>query len=357
MSFNELASWSISQFNHFPWRKNRTIYHTLVSEIMLQQTTVPHVAHHFSTFIEKFPNIRKLASATEEEILLEWRGLGYYRRAKNLLKGAKHIINNYSGCIPSEYSSLLRIPGVGSYTARALQAIGQEQLVLAVDANLERVLSRYYGIESTSAIDLKRKLEDLFQKRKILSNLRRWGGRILNEALMDLGREYCRANNPNCTQCFLRNGCLAKKTDRITKFPSHKVSTVSKKSFEMNLIRYLISDENKQKILVVKKLDHEWLAGQWELPTYIISSQDKQCKQYPWLKEDDIDLESFKSLKNYQSTITYYKINNYIKMISKKDFMKSTLSRPFKEIMFVSLLDIKKITAAKSVLKALNKIK
>jgi A/G-specific adenine glycosylase len=198
----KLIDWSLTEHSHLPWRKERTLYRTLVSEVMLQQTTVGTVLNHFERFIKRFPDIFSLAKSSQEEVCLQWQGLGYYRRARNLHKGAQYIVENFNGEIPIDVNELLKVPGIGLYTSHALVGIGANQRALPVDANLERILSRLYLVTEEKGPKLQKKLLKLFEEKKILKNVQRYGYRKTYEALMDLGREFCQAKRAHCAQCL-----------------------------------------------------------------------------------------------------------------------------------------------------------
>ncbi len=302
--FENLIQWS-QQFDYLPWRQQRSLYKTLVSEIMLQQTTVATVYNKFESFIEQFPDISGLAKATEEHILIAWKGLGYYRRAKNLLAAANYIHTQYSGLIPCDYNLLITIPSIGDYTARAILAIGAEQKKLAIDVNLQRVLGRYYGFNIESQSTLKKNILKQFESNKILDF--ELSFRALNEALMDLGRVYCTKNNTHCNLCPLQYSCQSKNKPPIEK----NINNKNNKLVELKLLRILIVQDNK--ILCYKKNNIEWLSGQFECPTFIIN-ENNELKQYPYIPFEYIGLKSFKT------NITKYKITNYILNLSLEDF-------------------------------------
>ncbi|RPJ67810.1 MAG: A/G-specific adenine glycosylase, partial [Alphaproteobacteria bacterium] len=133
--FLKLIEWSNDQYSHLPWRSQRTLYRTLVSEIMLQQTTVGTVLNHFEKFLSEYPTIFDLAQTNEEQICISWKGLGYYRRARSLRSLAIQIVEQFKGEIPTDLASLLKLKGIGPYTANAIVAIGADLRGLAVDAN------------------------------------------------------------------------------------------------------------------------------------------------------------------------------------------------------------------------------
>jgi A/G-specific adenine glycosylase len=311
--FINLISWSKKHYSDLPWRTNRTLYGTLVSEIMLQQTTVGTVKNHFDRFLKKFPTIKSLADTTEEELLIQWKGLGYYRRAKNLKKICMELMKSYKGKFPQDELSLLKLNGVGPYTANALLSIGMDRKALAVDANIERVLSRFYGIELEKGSKLSKEIYIQFKENKIL-NLKNVSYRELNEALMDLGRVYCKSMTVECQNCPVNKGCVAYKNRTQLKFP---ISSKTKKEvFEIEVVRFLIVKEKKY--LAYLKNEKEWLHGQWELPTFILKSSDKKLVQYPILTSK-IDTNA---CKKFKTTITKYKITNWIFPISLKEFQK-----------------------------------
>lgn len=313
MSLNKLIQWSQKDFTDLPWRKKRTLYGTLVSEIMLQQTTVGTVKNHFEKFLQRFPDLQSLAKATEEEVIVAWKGLGYYRRARNLKKISEHLVNEFKGKFPSTALELQKIPGIGPYTSHALIAIGKDARGLAVDANLERVIARLYGLEFEKGPKLQKKILELFEANEIFSEFNH-SYRALNEALMDLGRTFCQARKASCELCPLKTDCHAFKTKKQLSFPLEK-STGKKVSqeHELHLLRILIISKNK--VLVYKKSENEWLSGQYELPTLVISSTDKKLKQYPRLETELTEIE----LKQFKTGITKYKIINSILICDQKE--------------------------------------
>ncbi|MCB9062133.1 MAG: A/G-specific adenine glycosylase [Halobacteriovoraceae bacterium] len=303
--FEKLIQWSLSHYADLPWRKKRSLYGTLVSEIMLQQTTVGTVLNHYERFLHEFPDIKKLAQASENEILISWKGLGYYRRAKNLLSAAKIIDQKFNGKIPTDLETLLTIKGIGPYTANALISIGQDKKALALDANLERVLARFYNISIEKGPKLHKKIYELFYDDKILQIKKEISYRHLNEALMDLGRVFCQAKKASCELCSLNAQCqIFKSGANPLSIPFLKEKKTE--TFDLKLLRIVKKRGNK--VLCYKKKSHEWLSGQNELPTFIISSGDKKIKQYPFV-DFEVDLNT---LPSYKTTITKYKITNYV---------------------------------------------
>lgn len=312
-----LIEWSRREYGDLPWRKKRTLYGTLVSEIMLQQTTVGTVLNHFDRFLKVFPDLKSLAKATEEEVCAQWQGLGYYRRARNLRKAAAFIVAEFEGVFPENLEDLKRIPGIGDYTARALLSIGMNKPALAVDANLERVLARYFFIESEKGLKLQKEIQRQYDLDEIKIPFKKFSPREINEALMDLGRVFCQARKADCLLCPLRKDCKVftspKKPTEIPFVPEKKKEKKKNEKHELKLLRVIVTHGDK--VLGYEKNDKEWLSGQIEIPTFVLSSTDKSFEQYPKIK-----LSKKYAAENIKTAITKYKIENEVIKLSKKEF-------------------------------------
>ncbi|MFZ4762305.1 MAG: A/G-specific adenine glycosylase [Alphaproteobacteria bacterium] len=200
-----LLHWYQAHQRHLPWRsQNPPAYHVLVSEFMLQQTTVATVLKRFDSFIAHFPTILDLATATEAEILAAWAGLGYYTRARNLHKAARVIAAEFGGNIPLVPDVLQKIPGIGAYTAAAVAAIAGNYPIIPVDANIARITKRYHGQPAAEKIT-PRWLAEKAQQFLIDGH----AGEIA-QALMDVGSTFCTAKRMDCHSCPLQSGCRAK---------------------------------------------------------------------------------------------------------------------------------------------------
>lgn len=321
--FKALIHWSEKEFSHLPWRCKRSLYRTLVSEIMLQQTTVGTVLNHFERFLERFPNLESLAVASEAELLVAWKGLGYYRRARSLKKIAETLVSEYKGQFPKDIESLQKITGIGPYTANALVAIGMGHPGLAVDANLERVLARIFGYDVAKGPALQKFISKEFSEDRLVPE-RDISFRGLNEALMDLGRTICQANRASCEICLMKKKCVAFKSGKPLSYPLQGKTKTKSVDHELELLRLIV--EKSGSVLVYQKEEKEWLAGQWELPTFVISSTDPKMKQYPqWSHK--LDKQKLKSLK---TGITKYTIINYL-MEEKETKAKKLLGNRKKE--------------------------
>lgn len=337
--FKKLIQWSLKEFSHLPWRKKRSLYTTLVSEIMLQQTTVSTVLKHYPDFIKKYPTLKSLASLSEEEICVAWKGLGYYRRARNLRKAVIEI--NRKGKFPKTLKELKEIPGIGDYTASALLAMGKDEDAIAIDANLERVLARIYGIKEKKGPKLHKKIREV-----VGNDLEKYSAREINEALMDLGRVYCQARKADCLICPMKSNCVATKKNPL-EFPEPMKAKGTTKYYDLHLARFVVIHRNK--VLGVIKDEDKWLSGQVEIPTFIINSEDKDLDQYPRLRKTKIATAD----GVIKSSITKYRISNSFWVVSKAEFEAiSGTSKGYKYFM----LDRQNGNFSTTTLKILNKV-
>ncbi|MEC5395644.1 A/G-specific adenine glycosylase [Bergeyella sp. RCAD1439] len=211
----KLLKWYDSHARELPWRATKDPYKIWISEVVLQQTQVRQGMGHYLRFVERFPDVRTLASAHPDEVLLYWKGLGYYSRALNLHKAAQQIMKDYEGIFPMVYKDVLSLKGVGPYTASAICSMAYGEAVAAVDGNFYRVLSRLfadgYDISGAGAFAY-------FSALALrLMPVDRAGD--FNQAMMDLGAGVCRPKAPLCGECPLSEDCLALGVGRVMDFP------------------------------------------------------------------------------------------------------------------------------------------
>lgn len=303
MNYNDLIAWSKREYQQLPWRKNRSLYGTLVSEIMLQQTTVATVRNKFEAFLKRFPTIQSLALASEEEVCIEWKGLGYYRRARLLRQAAMAIVNECDGTFPKSREELKKLSGIGDYTASALVAIGMDRAELAIDANIERVIARYYGLGEFKGPKLQKAVRNLFEQNEVLPP--EVSARDYNEALMDLGRVFCQARRAECQQCPIIDGCIANISGDALAFPREDLAKKKNEKHRATLIR--VVSVQGDKIKATMRGQDEWLAGQVDLPTFVLECSDEKFNRYPrWQGKVP------KELMRLKSTITKYTFENIV---------------------------------------------
>jgi len=258
-----LEEWFVSHARKLPWREQQTPYHVWISEIMLQQTRVEAVISYYSRFLEKLPDVRALADSDENVYLKLWEGLGYYSRVRNLHKAAVTVMEQYGGELPDSYEELLKLPGIGSYTAGAIASLAYGKHVPAVDGNVLRVMMRITGDASDiSDENTKKRLQAYLQSYYDNDTSHRSDPRKLNQALMELGALVCVPNGkPDCEHCparFLCEACRNGLTDAIPVKAPKKARRIEDRTV------LILKDEHRTAIH--KRPEKGLLAGLWELP-------------------------------------------------------------------------------------------
>lgn len=222
-----LQSWYMANNRDLPWRESRDPYIIWISEVILQQTKVDQGIAYFHRFTERFPDVESLAEADEQEVLKLWQGLGYYSRARNLHKAARQIMQSFNGQLPKTYRELIRLSGVGEYTAAAIASIAYDLPHAVVDGNVYRVLSRLFEIETP--IDTshgKKQFAEIAEQLLDHAN-----PSIHNQAMMELGALVCTPKNANCELCPLQTSCMAYKYGTTYDFPKKKKKTVTQNRY------------------------------------------------------------------------------------------------------------------------------
>lgn len=204
----KLERWFADQGKDYPWRRTRDPYAIIVSEVMLQQTQIATVLsrRYFERWMERFPDFSTLARAEENEVLKAWEGLGYYRRARNLQKLARVIVDQHHGTMPQQHQDILALPGIGPYTAGAIASFAYDQPQPIVDGNVARVLSRLH--DDPTPVDTKAGQTRLWSHATAMVQAAT-SPRVLNSALMELGQSICRNGTPDCLLCPLKTDCSA----------------------------------------------------------------------------------------------------------------------------------------------------
>lgn len=266
----ELLAWYRLQKRDLPWRHNRDPYRIWVSEIMLQQTRVDTVIPYYLRFMEKFPTVRALAEAPEEEVLKCWEGLGYYSRARNLQAGARMVVELYDGIIPDDTASVSGLKGVGPYTTGAIMSIAFNRPEPAVDGNVMRVLSRYFCLEE----DIARPATRVGIEKLAASLIPEGEAGDFNQALMELGALVCTPKSPNCLPCPVMEHCAARIAGRELELPVKTKAKPPRVELRASVI-VTGQGEREGKVLVRQRPDSGLLAGMWELPHILLPGGGK----------------------------------------------------------------------------------
>ena len=253
-----LIIWYLQHKRDLPWRKTPHPYPVWLSEIMLQQTRVAQGLPYFLRFIETFPTVQDMAAAPEEQVLKLWQGLGYYSRARNLHATAKIVAYDMGGNFPPNYAGLLKLKGVGDYTAAAIASISYGEAVPVVDGNVYRVLARYFGIDTDiSHSSAKKQFTDL-----AASLLPKDNASAFNQAMMEFGALQCVPKNPDCGSCIFNTECVAFLTGRVNQLPVKlKKTKVTNRFFN-----YIITKDAAGKTIVNRRSDKGIWFGLYEFP-------------------------------------------------------------------------------------------
>ncbi|MEI6852496.1 MAG: A/G-specific adenine glycosylase [Bacteroidota bacterium] len=232
MTFSHnLISWYHKNKRDLPWRKTDDLYHIWVSEIIMQQTRVAQGTQYYHRFLERFPDIISLVEADESEVLKIWQGLGYYSRARNMHEAARQILNDHNGIFPSDYKSLIKIKGIGSYTAAALLSFGYNLPYPVIDGNVKRILSRLFAIDQPINSP---KAETLFIE-KLNTIFDTKNPADFNQAIMEFGALQCKPGLPDCPVCVFNKICIANKQGTVGQYP-----LIAKKAAEIKRYLYYI---------------------------------------------------------------------------------------------------------------------
>ena len=243
MTFSDtLISWYLINKRDLPWRNTINPYHIWLSEIMLQQTRVAQGLPYYMAFTAAFPTVFDLANASEQDVLKLWQGLGYYSRARNLHATSKYIAENLNGKFPDNYHDLLKLKGVGEYTAAAIASFSFQEIVPVVDGNVFRVLSRYFNV-TTDILSAKAKKEFTELAFEVICKEK---PDVFNQAIMEFGALQCVPRNPNCTICPLQNSCYAYGYNKINDLPVKIKKTKVKHRFLHYL--FILDLDNKTTI-------------------------------------------------------------------------------------------------------------
>ncbi|TWI99343.1 A/G-specific DNA-adenine glycosylase [Mucilaginibacter frigoritolerans] len=258
MSFtNELIQWYQQHKRDLPWRHTTDAYVIWLSEIILQQTRVEQGLPYFRKFLEHYPDVQHFAAASEDDVLKLWQGLGYYSRGRNMLKTARMVMDNYNGSFPQRYDELLKLKGIGEYTAAAIASFSAGEAKAVVDGNVYRVLARYFGI--SEPINSPKGKKIFQQTANDLLNEQQPG--LHNQAMMEFGAMLCKPKNAACGICPIREGCYAFLHNAVSSLP---VKENKVKIRERYFNYFLITDGDK--VLMNKRGEKDIWANMYDLP-------------------------------------------------------------------------------------------
>lgn len=332
---NKIYNWYTINKRNLPWRNTNNAYKIWISEIILQQTRVAQGTNYYLRFIENFPNVEELARADEDEVLKLWQGLGYYSRARNLHHTAKIIVKSFNSQFPEDYKSIIKLKGIGPYTAAAITSIAFNKPYPTVDGNIYRILSRYFGIKT--AIDSsagKKQFQELAEE---LINNQAPG--MHNQALMEFGALQCIPKSPNCPECPLNEWCYALQNNFVHLLPIKEKKTKQRKRF----FYYYLIDDGAHIYLEKRQSDDIW-KNLYQLP---LSEFDKEkaddelvLVQNPFVQNGSVNIKHITPQKKHvlshqiiYAKVLYLEVANNINIssslirVNKKDIYKFAVPR------------------------------
>ena len=297
-----IREWYRPNKRNLPWRNSDNPYFIWLSEIIMQQTRVEQGLSYYNKFISNYPTVQDLANASEEDILNDWQGLGYYSRARNLHAAAKFICNELNGEFPNNYESILQLKGIGQYTASAISSFAFGECKAVVDGNVYRLLSRVFDIDTPIDSTIgKKKFQQLADE---LIDCKRAGEH--NQAIMEVGAMICSPNNPLCMECPLNELCLAKEKGTISQRPvkSKKVK-VRKRNF------HFLIYQSEGKTVIEKRTASDIWKNMYQFPLIEVDNTDKNDYSKPW-KDASFQSEKITHILSHQKIIAVFHHINHL---------------------------------------------
>ena len=299
MKFSEkLIEWYLVNKRNLPWRLTKQPYKIWVSEIILQQTRIEQGEKYYYAFLEKYPNISELAKTNDEELLKVWEGLGYYSRALNMLKASRVVLDNFQGIFPSNYDDLIKLPGIGDYTASAISSICNNEVQPVVDGNVFRFLSRMFKIDLP------------IDKLKTKTYFKKLGFKLIdvvnpgdfNQAMMDYGSMVCRPKKFQCEKCLFSSNCKAFNSNTVMLYPFKEKRIKIKHRF----LNYIFIITNDKKTLIKKRNGNGIWKNLYEFP---LIETKKESSVNEIIKELDFKYLKFISEKKIKHKLTHQQLN------------------------------------------------
>lgn len=297
MSFNSLILiWFDRNKRNLPWRDQFDPYKIWLSEIILQQTRIAQGTGYYNRFVENFPTLKSLAEADEQEVLKLWQGLGYYSRARNLHFTAKYINSELNGKFPSSFFELLKLKGVGDYTAAAISSIAFNEPVPSIDGNVFRVFARYFNIELDISQPKTKKY--FFELGKEIIDQNRPGD--FNQAVMELGATICTPTNPDCLNCPVNQSCEALAKNKVSELP-----VKSKKLKITHRFLHFLDISDGENVLIMKRTEKDVWLNLYNFPLIELKKDENLTSKF-----SDFDLnKSFTLIKEEIHVLSHQKLH------------------------------------------------
>ena len=316
----KLLSWYNLNRRALPWRATKDPYKIWISEVILQQTKIEQGLPYYKKFIKKFPTVFTLAKANEDDVFKIWQGLGYYSRAQNLHHTAKKIVTDFKGNFPGSHNEMIKLKGIGDYTASAIGSVCFNNLESVVDGNVYRFLGRYYGIKipinTSKAFNFYKSIGN-----KLISS--EYPGDF-NQAIMDFGSIQCKPVNPDCGSCIFSNNCYAFKNSQISSYPVKS----KRNKIRTRYFNYLFFYNSKNQTILNKRISKGIWHKLYEFPLI----ETKEILKEP-------NKEFLKIISNYTKK-TSLNVNPFISKTYTHKLTHQTLKIQFWEIFISGNIDL-----------------
>lgn len=295
-----LLEWFYLNKRPLPWRNDYIPYHVWIAEVMMQQTQMERGVAYYLRWIKKFPTVNSVGYAPEEQLLSAWEGLGYYKRVKHLQAAARAIMDKHNGIFPQDYTDILKLPGIGPYTAGAIASTAFNQPVPCIDGNVERVLTRLFDIDTPTKKEPAKSQIYTLTKQLIPQGL----ARDFNQALMEFGALLCR-KKPLCMICPISQLCKAHANNTQLERPiPMKKSLITKLEMAIGVLQY------HEKIFIQRRLHNDIWGGLWEFPGGCIKNDESPDKALlrKWMEELGFFIEILDKITIIPHSYTSYRI-------------------------------------------------
>lgn len=342
MNFSEvIIAWYKKNKRDLPWRNTQDPYFIWLSEIILQQTRVDQGMSYYLKFTKEFPTIKKLATAPEEKVMKLWQGLGYYSRARNLHATAKHISTELKGNFPNTHDEILKLKGIGPYTAAAISSIAFNEVRAVVDGNVFRVLARVFGI--STPIDSTEGKKEFYELANELISKKHPA--LFNQSIMEFGATFCKPGIPDCPNCIFNGICIAYKKRAVDQFPvKEKKTKVRNRYFNYVVLKH------KNTLVIKKRTGKDIWENLYDFPLIETSKELKEVdllKTLAWknlLPKKNYTITSvsktYKHVLSHQNIYArFWEVQTKTNVDSNKDYLQIELKN-FKKYAIPRLLDI-----------------
>lgn len=306
-----LITWQQQSGRHdLPWQNTKDPYYVWVSEVMLQQTQVSTVIGYYQRFMVAFPTVEALAEASEEAVLAQWAGLGYYSRGRNLHRAAQQVMKDYKGKFPTTAESLMTLPGIGRSTAAAIASFCFGERIAILDGNVKRVLARHAGVAGfpgERAVELR-----LWEEATARLPSETQGMPAYTQGMMDLGATVCTRRQPECLNCPVNKDCRAFITHRVDELPTPRPrKTIPERALHIVLI------VNKDHILLEYRTRPGVWKGLWSLPEADAALEEEALREH--IEEWGFQVSQLKSYTSFSHTFSHYRLQLHPWLVKLQD--------------------------------------